>query len=125
GRLLRACVGLSVVWQPVFDSGRAEAAWTLVGDDRHTADATGAGLTIRLRTDLAMGLEGNRVSARHVLENSDKAFCALSWAEQLAPPADGDDATARLAATTSFWRNWPRQGPPPRPPRPRRPPRPT
>jgi len=99
-------VEVELICEPVFDYGRAEAAWTLVGDDRHTADATGAGLTIRLRTDLAMGIEGNRVRARHVLETGDKAFCALSWAEQLATPADGDDATARLAATTSFWRNW-------------------
>ena len=65
-----------------------------------------AGLTLRLRTDLAMGIEGNRVRARHVLETGDKSFCALSWAEQLAVPADVEDATARLAATTSFWRNW-------------------
>jgi len=95
-------VEVELICEPVFDYGRAEAAWTLVGDDRHTADATGAGLTIRLRTDLAMGIEGNRVRARHVLETGDNAFCALSWAEQLATPADGDDATARLAATTSF-----------------------
>ena len=35
-----------------------------------------------------------------------RSFCALSWAEELAVPADVEDATARLAATTSFWRNW-------------------
>ena len=99
-------VEVELICEPVFDYGRAEAAWTLVGDDRHTADATGAGLTIRLRTDLAMGIEGNRVRARHVLEAGEKSFCALSWAEELAVPADVEDATARLAATTSFWRNW-------------------
>ena len=99
-------VEVELICEPVFDYGRAEAAWTLVGGDRHTADATGAGLTIRLRTDLAMGIEGNRVRARHVLEAGEKSFCALSWAEELAVPIDVEDATARLAATTSFWRNW-------------------
>ena len=99
-------VEVELICEPVFDYGRAEAEWTLVEADRHTADATGAGLTLRLRTDLAMGIEGNRVRARHVLETGDKSFCALSWAEQLAVPADVEDATARLAATTSFWRNW-------------------
>ena len=34
--------------------------------DRHAADATGAGQTIRLQTDMAIGIEGDRVRARHV-----------------------------------------------------------
>ena len=101
-----ARVEVELICEPVFDYGRAEAEWTLVEGDRHTADATAAGLTLRLRTDLAMGIEGNRVRARHVLETGDKSFCALSWAEELAVPVDVEDATARLAATTSFWRNW-------------------
>jgi GH15 family glucan-1,4-alpha-glucosidase len=41
-----------------------------------------------------------------VLEAGDRAFCSLSWAEQLAGPADVDDAAARIAATTRFWRAW-------------------
>jgi GH15 family glucan-1,4-alpha-glucosidase len=99
-------VEVELICEPAFDYGRVEAEWTLVGGSRHTADATGGGQTIRLQTDLAMGIEGNRVRARHVLEAGEKAFCAVSWAEQLAVPADIEDATARLAATTRFWRNW-------------------
>jgi Glycosyl hydrolases family 15 len=38
------------VCEPVFDCGRAEAEWTQVDECRRTADATGAGQTIRLRT---------------------------------------------------------------------------
>ena len=52
------------------------------------------GQTIRLQTDLALGIEGGRVRARHVLEPGDKAYCALSWAEGLAGPEDVDDAEA-------------------------------
>ena len=72
------------------------AAWTLVDGSRHTADATGAGQTIRLQTDLALGIEGERVRARHVLEPGERAYCALSWAEELAAPADADEAEARI-----------------------------
>ena len=103
---LEGRVEVELICEPMFDYGRAHAEWTLVDGSRHIADATGAGQTIRLHTDLALGIEGNRVRARHTLETGDKAFCALSWAEQLAGPADVDDAVARLAATTRFWRNW-------------------
>ena len=62
---LEGSVEVELVCEPVFDYGRTPAEWTLVGDDLHTADATGAGQTIRLRTDMALGIEGNRVRARH------------------------------------------------------------
>jgi alpha,alpha-trehalase len=97
---------LELVCEPDFDYGRVPADWSLVGDDRHTADARGAELTIRLRTDLALGIEGDRVRARHQLEQGDQAFCALSWAEGFAVPEDIDDADERLAATVRYWRRW-------------------
>ena len=98
-------VEVEVVCDPVFDYGRALAEWTL-SDDLHTADATGAGQTIRLRTDMAVGVEGNSVRARHVLRDGDELFCALSWAEELEAPADIEDAKARIVATGRFWRAW-------------------
>ena len=103
---LEGRVEVELVCEPAFDYGRTPAEWTLVDGGRHAADATGAGQTIRLRSDLALGIEGSRVRARHVLEAGDRAFCALSWAEGLAGPADVDDAAARIAATTRFWRAW-------------------
>ena len=99
-------VEIDIVCEPVFDYGRTEATWTLVDGDRLAADATGAGQTIRLRSDLALGIEGNRVRARHVLGPGERAYCALSWAEGLAVPQDVGDAEARMAATTRFWRAW-------------------
>jgi GH15 family glucan-1,4-alpha-glucosidase len=99
-------VEVELVCEPVFDYGREPAEWTLVDGDRHTADATGAGQTIRLQTDLPIGIEGDRVRARHVLEQGDQVYCALSWAEGLEVPGDVDEANARLAATTRFWRDW-------------------
>ena len=99
-------VEIEVVAEPAFDYGRATTEWALVDGDRHAADAHGGGLTIRLRSDLALGIEGNRVHGRHTLRTGERAYCALSWAEALATPADIDEAEARIAATTSFWRAW-------------------
>src|SRR3954465_12099739 len=48
-----------LVCEPVFDYGRTPAEWSLVGDDRHAADASGAGQTIRLGTARAPGTGAN------------------------------------------------------------------
>ena len=61
-------VEVELICEPVFGYGSEPATWTLVDGSRHVADATGAGQTIRLRTDLALGIEGGRVRARHVLQ---------------------------------------------------------
>jgi GH15 family glucan-1,4-alpha-glucosidase len=99
-------VEVELVCEPAFDYGRTPAEWTLVGDDLHAADARGAGQVVRLRTDLALGIEGDRVRARHVLDRGDRAYCALSWAEELAVPEDVDAAHARIETTVRFWRAW-------------------
>jgi alpha,alpha-trehalase len=99
-------VEVELVCEPAFDYGRTPAEWTLVDGSRHAADAAGAGQTVRLVTDLAMGVEGNRVRARHVLRAGERAYCALSWAEGLRAPQDFAAADARIAATTRFWRAW-------------------
>ena len=98
-------VEIELICEPAFDYGRTPAEWTL-GGDRHVADASGAGQTLRLRTDLPLGVEGNRVRGRHVLRVGERAYCALSWAEELAAPADADEAEARIASTNRFWRDW-------------------
>ena len=99
-------VEIELVCEPSFDYGRAVAEWTLVEGSRHAADGTGGGQTIRLVSDLALGIEGNRVRGRHVLEAGERAFCALTWAEELDAPQTDDEAQARMAATTRFWRSW-------------------
>jgi alpha,alpha-trehalase len=99
-------VEIDLVCEPAFDYGRTPAAWTLVDGSRHTADASGAGQTIRLHTDMELGIEVNRVRARHVLEQGGQLYCALSWAGGLAGPRDVGEANARLEATTRFWRAW-------------------
>jgi GH15 family glucan-1,4-alpha-glucosidase len=99
-------VEMELICEPLFDYGRTTAEWTLVDGDNRTADATGAGVTVRLRSDIQMGIEGDWLRGRHMLKKGDQAFCSLSWAEELDSPADIDEANGRLAATTRFWRQW-------------------
>jgi alpha,alpha-trehalase len=103
---LEGRVEVELICEPVFDYGRVPAEWSAVEGDRHVADASGAEQTIRLHSDLALGIEGSRVRARHFLESGDRAYCALSWAEGLAAPQNADEAEARIAATVRYWRAW-------------------
>jgi alpha,alpha-trehalase len=101
-------VEVELVCEPAFDYGREPATWALVEGSRHTADASvprQAG-AVRLQSDLGLGIEGNRIHGRHVLEVGERAYCALSWAEHLAVPQDFDEAEAMLDATRRFWRRW-------------------
>ncbi len=96
---------------PVFNYGKTPATWNLVDDDRHTVDAhagdeDGSGLTVRLRTDLALGIEGSQVRARRTLETGERAYCTLSWGERLETPASVDEADERIARTATYWRMW-------------------
>jgi GH15 family glucan-1,4-alpha-glucosidase len=98
-------VEIELVCEPAFDYGRAPADWSMAAD-RHSADAAGAGQTIRLRTDLLLGIESGRARARHVLAKGEQIYCALSWEAGLAAPATLEEANAQLEATTHFWREW-------------------
>ncbi|MEA2274129.1 MAG: alpha,alpha-trehalase [Solirubrobacteraceae bacterium] len=103
---LEGSVELELVCEPGFDYGRTLGDWTMLGDDRHAAETSGAGVTMRLKTDLPIGIEGNRARCRHVLQKGEQVYCALSWAEDYDAPQDIDEANGRLAATTAFWRGW-------------------
>ncbi|OLT53080.1 glycoside hydrolase family 15 protein [Cellulosimicrobium sp. CUA-896] len=103
---IEGAVEVELVCEPAFDYGREPARWTVVGDDDHVADASGAGQRLRLSTDMLVGIEGGAARARHVLRKGETAFCALSWADGLVSPADAADATARIASTVQFWREW-------------------
>ena len=68
---------------------------------------------------MAIGIEGGRARARHTLRAGEVAYCSLSWAEELESPGSDEEAQARMAATTRFWRSWVDGGAAPRPPVPR------
>src|SRR5690348_1269314 len=104
-RCLSGSVEIELVCEPVFDYGRTTAEWSLA-DDRHSAEATGAGQAIRLRTDMLIGLEAGRARARHVLKAGEMLYCALAWGDDTVVPGSCDEAKAQLEATTRFWHSW-------------------
>ncbi|HEX4624649.1 MAG TPA: glycosyl hydrolase family 15, partial [Solirubrobacteraceae bacterium] len=55
---------------------------------------------------MALGVEGDWIRARHELAQGEQLYCSLSWAEGLRSPQTVDEANARLAATSRFWRSW-------------------
>ena len=67
----------------------------------------GAGVTIRLQTDLALGIEGGRVRGRHVLEAGDRAYCALVVGRGARQSRRTPTMPrSRIATTVRFWRSW-------------------
>ena len=109
---LDGSVEIELICEPLFDYGRTTAEWKVLDSDNHIADATGDGLTVRLCSDIPMGVEGDWSRGRHQLKQGQQAFCSLSWAEELDSPASVDEANERLAATTPFLAQMARRCPP-------------
>ena len=140
---LEGTVEIELVCEPVFDYGRTPAEWTLVDGSRHTADATGAGQTIRLQTDLALGVEGDTgprparplgwrgVLLRPVVGRGAGRTCRPRGGQPQdstpprgsgAPGWDGPGCPTTAGATRSSARRWPSRALPtcqPGPPSPR------
>ena len=86
-RCLEGTVEIELVCEPVFDYGRTTAAWTLVDGGRHIADATGAGQTIRLRTDMEIGIEGGTRRLRGGKRSARCHHALLAHLAEPGPPA--------------------------------------
>jgi GH15 family glucan-1,4-alpha-glucosidase len=99
-------VEIELLCDPVFDYGRATATWTLADAEGHTADAAGGETALRLDTDMALGVEGGRVRARHVLHAGESLYCSLAWSDAAPVPGTVGEAEERLATTCRFWREW-------------------
>jgi GH15 family glucan-1,4-alpha-glucosidase len=93
--------------EPVFDYGRRPARWSYTNRVYHqgVARADGVGLELMLSTDMRMGFEGGRATARTRLKEGDTRFCALTWTEH-PPPDTYDEAQARLTWTAHHWQHW-------------------
>jgi GH15 family glucan-1,4-alpha-glucosidase len=103
---LKGEVELELVCEPVFDYGRNPATWAMNPDEPSTATAGDGSREVRLRSDLPLGIEGNRVRARRVLHAGDRTYCVLSWAEPEAVPPDSGQAHAMIESTVEYWRTW-------------------
>jgi alpha,alpha-trehalase len=103
-------VQLEVVCEPMLDYGATPAQWSIVdtGEEGGYALDAGDGETsaLRLYGDMRMGIEGNRVHARHTMAEGEQRFCAISWTEARGGPRTAADAKTCLDRTSHFWRSW-------------------
>ncbi len=93
--------------EPMFEYGRKPARWEYAGSGYHEGIARGDGVDVQLRltTDLRLGFEGARATARHRMKEGEQLFCALSWSEH-APPQSFEEAYRRLVWTAHHWQHW-------------------
>ena len=103
---IQGSVQVEMICEPMFDYAREPAEWAVVGEGYDAVDAHHHTGSLRLTSDLRIGIEGNRARARHTLREGETRFVALSWAEDLRAPRDAAEATAMLERTSHFWRDW-------------------
>ncbi|GAA1820892.1 glycoside hydrolase family 15 protein [Planosporangium flavigriseum] len=100
-------VQVTLECEPVFDYGRRGARWAYTNHVYHqgVARAAGTDLELALTTDMRIGFEGGRATARTLLKEGDTRFCALTWTEH-PPPYTYGEAQARLTWTAHHWQHW-------------------
>jgi GH15 family glucan-1,4-alpha-glucosidase len=103
---LQGQIQIEAVVEPMMNYGRDAVTWQLLRDDWSEAEATCGEHTMRLFSDLRIGIEGNRARARHTLVEGERRYLALGWTHGLEGPKDGEDAHQRLLATGHYWRDW-------------------
>ena len=93
--------------EPMFDYGRRPASWAYTDRRYHqgVARAEGFDVELTLTTDMRIGFEGGRATARTLLHEGDLRFCALSWSEH-EPPYTYNEAYRRLVWTAHHWQHW-------------------
>jgi alpha,alpha-trehalase len=106
-RCVNGEVEIALDCEPVFDYGRNPAQWEYTGPGYHEGVSTGEGSEVRMKltTDLRLGFEGPRATARHRMKEGEQVFCALSWSEH-EPPQDFEEAYGRLVWTAHHWQHW-------------------
>ena len=109
-RCVSGTVELVMSCEPAFDYHRVGATWEYSADGyseviaraNHHPDAHP---TLRLTTNLRIGLEGREARARTRMKEGDDAFVALSWSRHPAPQTH-QDAADKMWNTTECWRQW-------------------
>ncbi len=106
-RCVNGEVQLLLDCEPKFDYGRDPAQWSYTGESYNECAAVSSdgSVSLKLSTDLMLGFEGSRATARHLLKEGEQVYCALSWSEH-APPADIEQAQERMVWTAHHWQHW-------------------
>jgi alpha,alpha-trehalase len=110
-------VQVEMVCEPKCHYGATMVGWRAAVQERTDGgpalDAVADGddeTAFRLFSDMRMGVEGNRVHARHTLQEGERRFCAMSWTEGLGGPRTVEQAEAHIERTSHFWRTWLAEG---------------
>jgi GH15 family glucan-1,4-alpha-glucosidase len=109
-RCVSGTVELLMSCEPAFDYHRVGATW------EYSADGYGEAIaqankdpdthpTLRLTTNLRIGLEGREARARTRMTEGDNAFVALSWSKYPAPQTF-EEAADKMWNTAECWRQW-------------------
>ena len=115
-------VEVDVNCEPAFDYNRRAATWEYTGVTYEEATAVCEGSvervrvnaetplgsvhpTLKLTTNLNLGIEGRSAQARHRMAEGEKAFVALTWSPN-PPPVSQAEAEAKVHATSEYWRQW-------------------
>lgn len=109
-RCVSGTVELMMSCEPAFDYHRVGATW------EYSANAYGEAIaratkqpdahpTLRLTTNLRIGLEGREARARTRMKEGDDVFVALSWTKH-PPPQTYQEAADKMWQTTECWRQW-------------------
>ena len=106
-RCVNGEVQMNLDCEPAFDYGRQSTEWEYSGPGYHEAKGTAPGCDVQLTlaTDMNLGIEGPRATARTLMHEGDTMFCALSWSEHRAPQSY-DEAYERLVWTAHHWQHW-------------------
>jgi GH15 family glucan-1,4-alpha-glucosidase len=109
-RCVSGTVELVMNCEPSFDYHRNPAKWEYSGPAYGEAVARAsrdpdAHPTLRLTTNLRLGLEGHEARARTRLTDGDNVFVALSWSGHPAPQTY-EEAADKMWQTSEMWRQW-------------------
>jgi GH15 family glucan-1,4-alpha-glucosidase len=106
-RCVNGEVQVALDCEPMFDYGRHHASWSYTDHGYHQglARSDHHDLELHLTTDMRLGFEGSRATARTLMKEGEQIFCALSWSEH-APPFDFAEAYERLVWTAHHWQHW-------------------
>lgn len=108
-RCVHGAVDVRMDCEPMFDFGRSAAIWRQ--EDKSSADMpsvvadAGGALSIRLATDLNLGIDGHRAYAHRRLRVGETAYAAVLWSDG-PDPADASAAGELLEVTAAYWREW-------------------
>ena len=98
---------LTLDCEPRFEYGLESGTWSYTEDGYHQGMCRSEGSDVELvvTSDMNIGFEGPRASARTLIKEGETRFCALSW-NGAAAPRTYEEAYERLVWTAHHWQHW-------------------